>query len=106
MATLINKKTFKIWKKYLGVGLHALLALMICGFIVQLVSYIFIGGYHFIFDHNEQYWYLEAIGGILFMLLVGFPLFGFFFSKLYPTEKHEKLIETEQQQAPTKDQVA
>jgi hypothetical protein len=83
------KRFCAAWLRYLGRGAHVLVALMISGFVVQVLSV-------------AVFWLVQVVSGsesgsdgpmsgilipAVFFILVGLPLFGFLFSRAYsPSE--------------------
>ena len=83
------KRFCAAWLRYLGRGAHVLVALVISGFVVQVLSWV-------------VFWLVQVVSGsesassgpmtgivipAVFFILVGLPLFGFLFSRAYsPSE--------------------
>ena len=89
MKTSRTKSFWTSWLRCFVRGLHALVAMMISGFVAQVVVWAFIGFISAIFGGFDGP-LAEIVVPVVCFCFIGLPLFGFLFSGAYsPTEPDE-----------------
>lgn len=87
-VTNLQPSTFwTSWRRYFVRGLHVVVALMVSGFIAQVVVWAIVGSLSAISRGGEGLngAIAEIIVPVACFVFVGLPLFGFLFSKAYST---------------------